>query len=730
MPRRSPEPGSEDAIPSTTPDASKLLRLTALVTVALAAFLVYANSLGGGFVWDDRELILGDRRIISGRGLGGIFTQDFFSEDQVVDERGYGYYRPLVNLTYAADFRRSGTDPLGFHLTNVLLHASCSVLVVLLLAQLGTGWGASGLAGLLFAIHPIHTENVAWIAGRTDLVAFLLCGLALWGHLYLTKRNAEEPRPPWSPFTRMMLSIVPLVLFAAALLAKEMSVVLVFWLGLIHGFRERPVEGFRESTSLGCRRLLSILARLLPYLAVLSLYLLWRFWWIEIPVPGTPPEHHLADVFLSIGPTLLRYLGWLTVPIHLSAYVQNPYVNNLSEPRLWLSWLALVAMAFVLWRARDKRLQLFGSMLALSFLPILNFVRVAAPPDMGNAMAERFCYFPSFPFLAIVAVVVSVVAGRPTEGARTLRWPRSLVAVAVALVVVLMATASIRRNRDWRNERAFLEKTLSQEPGAALLWTRLAKLQLENGEHEAAEKSLERASRLYPGVDYSAQASLALAQGRIEDAIPLQAARARAATFGRARALNNLAFLYIQAGQLDPAQKILEGLLDAGKGYALVHSNLAGIHALRDDIEEARRHYSLAFSERPDNLTIAQSWIDLEKSLGNTAQVKEIYDRLLELFPDNSTVLNNRAALHQAEGELGAARELYTRALDVDPDYASARFNLAQTLYLSGRHDEALIEFRRTAETSPESQAGQEARKVLLELGQRAAVEASRDESQ
>jgi len=414
---------------------SKRARILALVGLFLVAIAAYAPSLAGGFVWDDQALIVENSGIRSWNHVGEILSRDFFHLND--DPIPYGYYRPVVTFSYLLEYHLWGLDPAGFHATNVLLHAASTILVALVLRRLRFTDGACFAVALLFAVHPIHTENVAWIAGRTDLIAFVLTATA-----FLVHSLAAD---------RAILLMISAAAFALGLLAKEMSVVLIPWLALYLRLLRGRTWG-------------RIVFELGPYLLVFLAYCAVRFWILDIAVPGAARSDQLGLAVLSAAPTVLRYLGWMLLPIDLSAYVQNPYVTALTDPRLLVSLAVLAALGFSLWRTlRKPEERLVLAMLATSFLPILNLVRVAGPEDMGNAMSERFLYFPSFPFLALVVLLAA-------------RWPRARAAGLACLVLAVgwSTVQTVRRTLDWRDEHTFVTKTLEQSPNAPLLWNLLA----------------------------------------------------------------------------------------------------------------------------------------------------------------------------------------------------------------------------------------------------------------
>jgi arylsulfatase A-like enzyme/tetratricopeptide (TPR) repeat protein len=644
-----------------------------LVVVALSAVAVYLNSLGGGFVWDDRRLILDDRAIKSWRELPQIFSHDFFERNE--DDLPYGYYRPLTTVSYLLDYTLWGLQPFGYHLTNVSLHALCTVLMALILLRLRWPPLATAIATLLFAVHPIHTESVAWIAGRTDLLAFLFCGLTLLS--YLSAEPRCEPLGATEGVGRRRRLAIALSLFsyALALLAKEMSVIVVGWLAVIDlAVDRRPWRAVSK--------------RMVPYLAVSAAYVLWRFFVIRVPVPGDSAQQSLPIVVLSMAPTLVRYLGWMLLPIDLNAYVQNPYVSGPLDPRFFPSVLILTAVAVATYRLgqRSRQIGVAAAMLALSFVPVLNLVRVAAPVDMGDAMAERFCYFPSFPFAALTGYAVAAGLVRVK-----LRALRVVLAAGIAAMLALGSTATIARNRDWADEARFLTKTLQQSPSAVLLWANLAQHHLRDRNLVEASKAIATASAL-DASDHSVLAAQALwyvLDGHPEQAIPLQERFAAHVHRGKTAALNNLAYLYRITLQYDKAIEVIERLNARGNGYADVYFNAAEIYRARGRIAEAQAAYQQALDDRPSNLQIAAAYADFELQGAGPEAAEAIYRRLLAIYPDDPRILNNVALLHSHRGDMRGAFDLLDHVVQTHPEYVNARVNYAELLQSAGRFVEA-----------------------------------------
>lgn len=686
--RQRPPRIKEPASPPRAFLESRWVWLFGILLVALIAGAVYANSVHGDFVWDDRMLILKDPAVQSLSNIDGFFTEDFFVRQE--NELGYGYYRPIVKTTYALDYAIWGRKPFGYHLTNVLLHVGCTFLVVLLLGQLGLSSGASLVAGLIFAVHPIHTENVAWIAGRTDLLAFLFSASSLALYLLATQpRTADAPgRSRGNLAWRGVLFTFSLTFFALAMLAKEMSVVLIPWIVCVELFVRR--RGLVFSTLAA-----------IPHGMIVVSYLLVRMLVIRVPMPGQPDIHSISGAAVSVGQLVARYLGWMTGVRELNAYVQNPYVTGITDPRFLGTAAVLAGLAYVVWRwGRDNGVVLaFAGMLVTSFIPVLNFVRAAGPPDMGNMMAERFCYFPSLPFVALAVLIGARLMASRRQSSRIIGW------AALAIWLGVAVTTTVKRNLDWRDNPTFFTRTLEQTPDAPLLWTSLANYHLESGEVEAAQMALDRATSLAPtdAAVMTAQATMYVMTGRPANAVPIQERIVRNASRSRPVVLANLAYLYRLTGKQEQALNILERLLAEGKRYPSMYFNLAEIYRDQGKIHRARMYYRKALDGNPDDLQMRVALAKFEASEGRLETAEAIYREALVGHPNDSRIHNNIATLRYRQGDIDGALSILEQAIDVEPTTVN-RINYGRLLVSLGRGSEAIIQLEAAVQTAPDAE--------------------------
>jgi len=474
------------------PPRESRLRAVLAACVALVAFAVFSNTLLNGFVYDDKFQVLANPWIRDVAHLPDIFLSNPWEAGEELagaPSSSSNYYRPFAHLSYLVTFHLFGMEAWAFHLVNVLLHSGCSVLVFLLAARFlgdrgrarSAPWLAAA-AGVLFAVHPVHTEPVAWIESISDPMFSLFFLLSL----YLYSTAASRGRIPGARYAGSIAA------FAFALLAKEPALVLPAVL-VAHDY------AFARPSLVG--RPLSHAVRYVPYAVVAIAYLVQR--WIVLGGLA-PVEAHgqlgltTYQCLINVGPLLLRYLGKIVLPIGLTAY-SSFHVTSLAEPWAIAGLIALPLVAYVAWvfLRRSERAFLGLTILLLPLAPVL-YIRVV----QANTLAERYVYLPSVGFLIIVFVGVErLVRARP----------RALVPLAVAfcLVAGLAAVGTVRRNAVWRSDDTLWAETLRRpvDPVKHVTWGNNL---LSRGSVAEAIEQYRMAVELRPG-DADAQRRLGVA---------------------------------------------------------------------------------------------------------------------------------------------------------------------------------------------------------------------------
>lgn len=449
-----------------------------MLCVAAVAFAIFAPTLGFELVWDDLSLT----SLVQQRAREGGLWRVVSTEFQLNASEHPGYFRPVVLASLWLDGSLQPHVPWAYHLSNVLLHAACSALVLLLLRRLaGPGW-PSLTGALLFAVHPAHTEAVAWVSARTDLWAalFVLLSALAWheartgGHTYY-----------WLSLGALLLGVLSkesALVLPAALLAWELLA---------------PTSG----------RWLERNGRwLLGWALVLGLAVFAR-WLAGISFGAsfgtlTTPR---APVQLLGG--LLLHLKLLLVPWPLNSFYAVPQVR--------LSFVSVLAAAVLLGGglalavAASRRWVLVGLAWTLVFLlPVSGLVSLS-----GAAAAERFLYLPSMGLAVLVAGLYVFLASTTF---------RPLAAWASAALLVAGGAGTLVRSRVWESRESLEADQQRTSPVyVAMEKNKLATRMTELGQAAAAVPIFQEALALDPSsTEVHNNLGIALATlGRHEEAL-------------------------------------------------------------------------------------------------------------------------------------------------------------------------------------------------------------------
>lgn len=429
------------------------------------------NTLWNGFVWDDLILIKENPWIREPGRLGEAFTTHVvgFNEGLLP-----GFYRPLVHVAYGAVYALAELQPWAYHLLNVLLHVAASALVYLLARRWAPGLAAI-LGALVFAVHPIHSEAVAWAAGIFDVAFAAFSLLALW---------AITAERRWIRFG------APLAL-AVALLWKEPAVAVVPIAAIYLAARGEVRARWRELAALT---------------AVLAVYFCIRIAALGGISRATYNPIHLSpsEAALTTLALVFEYARKLVVPAELSPMHQIPLAVSFGDPRALAGAAIVVGIALGAWYARRRPdLLLALGLLAIPLLPALY-----TPALTDTLFAERYLYLPSAGASLLIAAAVAA-------------WPRRALQAAFATVLVVFAVASFERHATWRDGITLWRDTVTKVPTSAVAWETLGSAYVCEGRYGEAVDPLSRALALDPKrLDARLNLAISLSEtGRRQDAI-------------------------------------------------------------------------------------------------------------------------------------------------------------------------------------------------------------------
>jgi protein O-mannosyl-transferase len=568
------------AIPAPPPRRRRYAHALVLVGLVLAA---YFNALDNPFVYDDYTTVESNPSIVDPANVAWLLQ--------------YAAFRPVVNVSYAADRWLFGTSVVGYHLTSVLLHACNALLVFALVRRALTDsrltrgvrttpalleqerFAAFGAAAL-YAVHPVMTEAVGYVSGRSEL----LCGLFLVAALLL----ARSALPPAGPHAmrptpaRWGRAAGALVCALLALLSKEVAAALpVLFVG--YELLLLPSEA-----AVRRRRVLTVFV---PGILLVGVGVAYRI----RSLAGTDALWSPEPLFDLLTQTIViwRYLGLLVWPVGQALMHDVHRVTSLWDPLALVAAAGLCALAWLGWAVRHRLPTLaFG---------ILWFFATIAPSSsvvrLQEAMAEHRVY--------IAGIGVFLIAGMAL-GRLSWRWVlvgghvRLRVAAALVVAVLVLAGLTVRRNVVWASPIALWEEAKAAAPTQ---WQ----------PRYALGDALREAGRCEDAV------------GEYEGALAIHQPNPRVRL--------NLGICLAQLGRLDEAEATFRRLIAAAPEFARGYTNLAGVAQLRGQEAEARDLYARAIEVDPRNLHARLQLAFLDEQAGHLAEALRYCEEAQRIDP-------------------------------------------------------------------------------------------------
>lgn len=656
-------------------------RWTRASWAVLAGLLTHLMTLHCGIVRDDVSIVQNDPRTANLHDLRGLWLTDWWYGQTAADRATRDplrdrLYRPLPLTTIAAQRALHGLWPFGFHLFNVLLHAAVCGLVNLLVARISGSAVAAGVAGLLFAVHPIHVEPVAEIVGRADLLA----AIGVLGGLLLA--SPARGAASWKAIC------VSAAAFLAALFSKETAVCYPLLLAAV--WWHRRTQGCEAGVP---RRLLAQFSVL-----VLPLAVYFPLRWLALEgqlfrsqaVTSLMNPLQAAEGWMRVygaAEVLGHYLRLMFWPLRLSSDYSLAVCDPSAGPRaeMMIGFCgAIVAIAAISCWLRDRFFQrshpakdrspetaicLMIVLTATSYALISNTVLL-----IGVSLAERLFYTPSIFLCGAIGVAIAGILVRIGEVRPSLRIAGGGLA---GVTLLLLATRSVLRASDWRTSRDLIENDLTTYPQNARLSYQLATLLAADAESLAGTGRIAVLDR----VDAQIAKTLAVAPD-YPKAVRLSAL-AGELRGDRLRAIAG----YRRCLELLPDDALARQRLSALEEWlARVEARIASARAeLAQSPEKPELHARLA---------------DALISGGRSDEALRMVEEASANMPESADVQRVLARVH-LDRDLELALSHAIRAERLRPDDALIRMTVAEILDRSGRVTEADEQWKSTLQLLP-----------------------------
>ncbi len=426
----------------------------AIAIILIVSFGVYANTIPNEFVYDDEHQVLNNPWIKDIRNIPEILFSSvwaFRSELYVSN-----YYRPLMHIIYMAEYHIFGLKPWGWHLINIIFHAINGIMVFLIAIRIFNMRGGLNIsliqnpkfqflspaliAAILFAVHPINTEPVAWIAGIPELTFTLFYLISFY--LYINNNCSVGSKN----------HIIAIILFFLAAISKETALTLPILLFIYdYAFRKDSIKTFND-----------YLKRYLPFAIVSVAYILIRIHALSGFAPQKSKHDYLTNFqyVINVFPLIIKYFEKLLLPINLNAFHVLHPVYSILESRAIISLLLTICFFIFLFLIRRLSLLAFFA-ISWIFIPLLPVLYI---PGVGEAtFAERYLYLPSAGFdILLTYILVMLFHKHAYYNNRT--FFRLVIAIPLSMVIVLYLTGTTKRNSVWANELSLWLDTVKKSP--------------------------------------------------------------------------------------------------------------------------------------------------------------------------------------------------------------------------------------------------------------------------
>ena len=627
-----------------------------LAIVLLISFLVYLPVFNNKLLaWDD-DLYLKTNPLVHSINLKDIFS-----------EYVMGNYHPLTILTFAVEYQIFGLNGTGYHVVNLLLHLLNVILVFYSINLLVKKPIVALVASLLFGIHPLHVESVAWAAELKDLLYtfFFLASYILYLR-YLTERQKK-------------FYVFSLLLFCLSLLSKAMAASLPILLLLTDYFKGRKING-------------KTLLEKLPFILLSIGFGIVAIWAQKSAGATEAVNFSFLEriVFACYG--FITYIIQLFFPLNLSAYYPYPVNTTESIPALYYIYpvLFICLLIAIFYSLRVTKKYFFG----IGFFAVTIFLVLQLLPVGGAIIADRYSYIPS--------IGIFYLAG---EGFNFLlnKKLKVLAFGLLALFTIFFSVRTFLRCDIWKDDFTLWSNVISQYQTVPLAYNNRGHIYLNEGKNDLALLDFNKAIELQPTYAnaYNNRGTLYMNENKNDEALK---------DFDKAVELNpgSEAFHLSRANALKNKNKFQEALMEYDKALGL-KPDFAEAYYSRGILFMNQGKHAEAVGEYSKAINLNPEYIEAYLNRGNSFRdnnqfdnALKDYEKVITLDPDFILAYFNRGTLFMNKSMNDLALKDFDKAIELNPAYAQAHHNKGNIFYLEKKYNEAIMNFSQAIRVKPD----------------------------
>jgi protein O-mannosyl-transferase len=717
------------------------MKITICIFLALSTFSVYFQVQDHEFLNYDDDIYITENVNLKS-GLTAKSIKNVFSKLE------FGAWLPITSLSYLLDYQLYGLNPRGYLLTNLFFHIVNSLLLfIIFLRMTGAIW-QSAFVAVMFALHPLNVESVAWVAERKNVLSTFFWLLTIWTYI----RYAEK-----STISRYSLVFL---FFALGLMSKPMLVTLPFVLLLFDywplgrfklGQREREFKIVQKDKYVDCEKNASkLVLEKLPLLILSALFSITNLIHLEKNdgVPAAQDPVPILTILTNVMISYFEYLWKMLWPKGLAILYAHPE-NTLAVWKGVLCGIALLVITTISIKLiRKAPYFVIGWFWYLgTLIPVIGFITIGP-----HLIADRYTYLP------LIGIFVIIAWGVP-DLLKKWHYKKNVLKVSAGILILTLMLITWIQVSHWKSSITVfthaVKVTDKKYPNFAIAHNNLGSALFNNHSTpknvEEAISHYKKAIKLKPDYPeaHSNLGAVAFYQNRFDEAIS-HYKKAIKLNPDYAEAYNSLGLVFLSVGEMVEAVSHYKKAIKLNPDYAEAHSNLGDMMfaegknkiaislyrtaiKLKPDFYEAHNnlgnalftlektkeaifHYRASIKLMPH----AQAYSNLADALfaqGKRDEGISHYKTAIKLMPTNIPAHNNLGNALVTQGKYEAAIPYFEAAIKLNPNFFLGHNNLGKALSFLGKKDEAITHYKAAIKLKPAyTEAHNNLKKVLNQL--------------
>lgn len=539
--------------------------------IILISLLAYLNAVNNQFVFDDFDAVVNNSFIKDWKNFPSLFSKKYFQTS------GEFSYRPVVTLSYFIDYSIWRLNPHGYHLTNLLIHVSNTLLSFYLILQLTQDNKIAGVISLLFSVHPILTEAVNSIGFREDLLcaSFFVLTVLFYGKQYT------------SGYKKTCYGIA-LTAYAFSLFSKEMAISLPLIIFI--------VDMLIPQSQLSLKK--RLLRHYSGFVFISGGYLALRFVFLKnATVSAAYPGNSLVTNFFTMSKVIASYIKLWFFPVVLNADYHVTLETSAARPSFLLPFALLICVVLITVRLYFKKQRECAFFILWTFItlsPVMNLLPI------GAIMAERYLYLPSLGFCGLLGVVILKFH------ACIYLLYRPLLKACIIIITIFYFSLTVKRNEIWSDSHTLWYCTVRDTSCSSTAHNNLGVMYFRNGmldraieEYNTALLKASETQKPYSlahynlGIAYERKGMYDAAISEYGDALRIGPINGDT--------INDLGILLIKTGRVNSAIRLFEEAIEADTNNPIYHHNLGNAYREINMPDKAKAEYDLAERLKSNN---------------------------------------------------------------------------------------------------------------------------------